>query len=136
MSGMKELVTRATMKRAQRGLFHGVQLGSGNYICFSNKKWNRWFKPNVVKKHLHSEMLNKTYKMNITTRALRTIEKEGGLDQYLLNFSDAKIDSRVGSAIKSHLEYILKKKHEQKLYERSVRRAAERELAQSKAPSS
>ncbi|QOU22199.1 hypothetical protein BRETT_002371 [Brettanomyces bruxellensis] len=47
--------------------------------------------PNVVTKRLWSEALNKTIKIRLTSRVLRTITKEGGLDNYLTKEKSARI---------------------------------------------
>lgn len=71
------------MKRSQRGLYHGVQMQSGNNIPKSRQKTRRLFAPNVQNKQLHSEILGKSIEIKLTTKALRTIQKKGGLDAYL-----------------------------------------------------
>ncbi|CAO1626176.1 unnamed protein product [Sympodiomycopsis kandeliae] len=71
------------MKRSQRGLYHGVQMQSGHNIPKSRQKTKRLFAPNVQNKQLYSEILGKTIEIKLTTKALRTIQKKGGLDAYL-----------------------------------------------------
>ena len=53
-------------------------------MSFSMKKTKRKFKPNVLKKKVYSEILDEMIPFHITTSALRTIDKFGGLDNYLL----------------------------------------------------
>lgn len=45
----------------------------------------RKFKPNVFIKRLYSETLDDMLRFHVTTKALRSIDKAGGLDNYLLS---------------------------------------------------
>lgn len=49
------------------------------------KKTKRKFRPNVFRKRIYSEILDEMIQFHVTTSALRTIDKYGGLDHYLLN---------------------------------------------------
>lgn len=44
----------------------------------------RTFKPNVFKKRVYSEVLDEMVRFHLTTSTLRSIDKAGGLDNYLL----------------------------------------------------
>ena len=44
----------------------------------------RKFKPNVFLKRVYSETLDEMVRFHLTTSALRSIDKMGGLDNYLL----------------------------------------------------
>lgn len=79
------------MKRSQRGLYHGVQMQSGNNIPKSRQKTRRLFAPNVHNKHIYSDILGKSIQIKATTKALRTIEKKGGLDAYLASSKDHEL---------------------------------------------
>jgi len=70
--------------RSRRGLYDGKDVRSGNKVSFSMRKTKRKFKPNVFKKRLYSEILNEKIQFKVTTSAMKTIEKFGGLDEYLL----------------------------------------------------
>jgi len=72
-------------KRSQTGLFHGKTRQSGNNVPFSKQKTKRTWLPNVQQKRLHSDALGENVRLKVTTRALKTIKKYGGLDNYLLN---------------------------------------------------
>jgi hypothetical protein len=62
----------------------------------------KWY-PNVHKKELHSELLDKKYRINITISALRCIDKFGGLDNYLLWMPHKKLASEFGSKLKKEI---------------------------------
>jgi large subunit ribosomal protein L28 len=59
--------------------------------------------PNVQTKKLPSDLLNETLKLRVTTRALRCIDRAGGLDNYLLNTKPTAIASLFGSELKSRV---------------------------------
>ncbi|GFH54518.1 hypothetical protein CTEN210_10994 [Chaetoceros tenuissimus] len=75
---------RNRSNRSRRGLYDGKDIRTGNNVPFSLKKTKRTFKPNVFKKRLYSEILDEMIQFHVTTSALRSIDKAGGLDQYLL----------------------------------------------------
>ncbi|KAF7439806.1 39S ribosomal protein L24, mitochondrial [Pleurotus ostreatus] len=72
-------------KRAQLGLFQGKSKQYGNNVPFSKHKTRRTWLPNVQHKYLFSETLEQEVRLKITTRALKTIKRAGGLDNYVLN---------------------------------------------------
>jgi|NOAtaT_6_FD_contig_31_997653_length_621_multi_5_in_0_out_0_1 large subunit ribosomal protein L28 len=80
------MITTRTISsgRSRRGLYDGKDIRTGNHISFSGKKTRRKFKPNVVIKRVYSETLDKMLRFHMTTATLRSIDKAGGLDNYLL----------------------------------------------------
>lgn len=78
-------------KRQNRGLFAGLQRRSHRYETESKVKTLIHQVPNVVKAKLWSETLRRRIPTRITTTALRTITKEGGLDNYLLKLTSLRI---------------------------------------------
>ncbi|KAG0377788.1 39S ribosomal protein L24, mitochondrial [Mortierella sp. AD032] len=81
-------LAKAPFKRAQRGLFGGKQIQFGNNVPFSKTKTRRTWLPNVQTKRLFSETLNNWIRLNMTTHVIRTVDKKGGLDRYLLETRD------------------------------------------------
>ncbi|KAF9434962.1 39S ribosomal protein L24, mitochondrial [Entomortierella beljakovae] len=77
-------LARGPFKRAQRGLFGGKQIQFGNNVPFSKTKTRRTWLPNVQTKRLFSETLNDWIRLNVTTSVIRTVDKKGGIDRYLL----------------------------------------------------
>ena len=55
----------------------------GNNRPFSEKKTRRSWKPNVQKRRMFVPELGRTVRVQLSTSALRTIEKKGGLMPYL-----------------------------------------------------
>ncbi len=57
---------------------------SGNNVSHSNRKSKRRFMPNMQQVSLQSDALGQTIRMRITASTLRTIDHNGGLDNYLI----------------------------------------------------
>jgi large subunit ribosomal protein L28 len=57
---------------------------TGNNVSHANNKTRRRFLPNLQSRRLFSEALGESVRLRIAANTLRTIEKRGGLDGYLL----------------------------------------------------
>ena len=66
----------------------GKSVMSGNNVSHAKNKTRRKFIPNLQNVKLFSKTLNKFINMKISVRALRTVEKNGGLDEYLTKTSN------------------------------------------------
>ena len=73
------------------------------------KSTKRKFKPNVFKKRVYSEVLDEMIQFHLTTSALRSIDKAGGLDNYLMK-SRHVTDEGEGYAAKKRIMKVMKKK--------------------------
>jgi large subunit ribosomal protein L28 len=71
--------------RSRRGLYNGKDVGTGNNVSFSMKATKRRFKPNVFIKRVYSETLDDMIRFHLTASTLRSIDKAGGLDNYLFD---------------------------------------------------
>ena len=69
----------------------GKKVQYGHNVSHSNRATNRRFEPNIQKVRLQSETLGQRITLNVATRTLRTVQKKGGLDGYLLGTADAKL---------------------------------------------
>lgn len=78
-------------KRADRGLYGGQVITFGNKVSEMGNRNRRTWLPNVVVKSLWSSALNRVIKMRVTARVLRTITKEGGLDNYVTKDKPARV---------------------------------------------
>lgn len=78
-------------KRQNRGLFGGLQRKRSKTCSEAGNKNLRAHLPNIVKAKLWSETLNRVVETKVTTTVLRTITKEGGLDNYLTKEKPARI---------------------------------------------
>jgi len=64
---------------------------SGNNVSHSNRHTRRVFNPNLQTVRLYSEILGATLILRLSSVGLRTVEKNGGLDLYLLNAQPSKL---------------------------------------------
>ncbi len=64
---------------------------AGNNVSHAHNKTRRRFLPNIQRTSLLSDALGQPISLKLSTRAIRTIEKNGGLDAYLLSTPDAKL---------------------------------------------
>ena len=76
---------------ARRCELTGKEPQFGHNVSHSNRKTNRRFVPNLQKATFYSDMLRRKIPLRVCTRALRSVQKGGGLDAYLLATSDAKL---------------------------------------------
>jgi large subunit ribosomal protein L28 len=67
----------------------GVQ--SGNNVSHAHNKTRRRYLPNVQRTSLMSDALGEMVRMRVCTQAIRTVEKNGGLDSFLLGTSNRKL---------------------------------------------
>ncbi len=76
---------------ARRCQLTGKEPQFGRNVSHSNRKTNRRFEPNLQKATLYSDALRRGISMRVCTRALRSVQRGGGLDAYLLKTADAKL---------------------------------------------
>ncbi len=84
----------------------GKKVMYGHNVAHSNTKTNRRFEPNLQKTTLYSDALRRKVPMRICTRALRTVQKDGGLDAFLLSTADEKLAPE-GLKLKRQLKKVL-----------------------------
>ncbi|QLL31035.1 hypothetical protein HG536_0A08500 [Torulaspora globosa] len=78
-------------KQSNKGLYGASFVQYGNNISESKAKTRRRWLPNIVRKGLWSETLDKKISIRMTAKVLRTISKEGGIDNYLIKDKSARI---------------------------------------------
>ncbi len=64
---------------------------SGNNVSHANNKTRRRFLPNLQDASLLSDTLGASVKMRLSTRAIRTVEHNGGIDAFLLSTPDSRL---------------------------------------------
>ena len=69
----------------------GKGVVAGNNIAHSNTKTKRRFQPNLQNVTLRSDALGRKLSLRIATSTLRTVQKRGGLDAFLLGTDDTKL---------------------------------------------
>ncbi len=70
----------------------GTQVG--NNVSHANNKTKRIYRPNLQIIALVSESLGNSYKLKIAMNTLRTVDKVGGLDSFLLKAKDAVLSPK------------------------------------------
>ncbi len=63
----------------------------GHNVSHANNKTKRVFLPNLQNVTLLSETLERGVKLRVSTHGLRSVEHNGGLDNWLLKTSDDKL---------------------------------------------
>lgn len=74
------------------GLYGNTRIRFGNSVSeITETKTRRKWHPNIKSKRLWSHALDRYIRMKVSVRALRTIDKAGGLDEYLLGEKSGRI---------------------------------------------
>jgi len=69
----------------------GKMYQSGNNVSHAKNRTKRRFLPNLQNISFLSEKLGKAIQLRVATSTIRTVEKKGGLDEFLLNTSNTKL---------------------------------------------
>jgi len=80
-----------------------VGVMSGNKVSHSNRKTKRKFLPNLKEVSLHSDVLGVDVALKIATSTLRTINKYGNIDNFLVNYGYAKLTT-LGKSLRSKVK--------------------------------
>lgn len=78
---------------------------TGNHVSHANNKTRRRFLPNLQSVTLFSEALGRSFRLRISTAAIRSVDHRGGLDAYLARAKDADLSS-AAQAIKKEIERV------------------------------
>jgi large subunit ribosomal protein L28 len=76
---------------SRRCQFTGKGVLTGNNVSHANNKTRRRFLPNLQETRLLSDVLNAQVRVRLSTRAIRTVEHNGGLDSFLLGTPDRNL---------------------------------------------
>jgi large subunit ribosomal protein L28 len=63
----------------------------GNNVSHANNKTKRTFLPNLQNVTLLSDSLERSIRLRVSTNGLRSVEHNGGLDNWLVKTSDDKL---------------------------------------------
>ena len=77
----------------------GTKPQTGHNVSHSNRRTKRRFEPNLQRVTFYSEALRHPVALRVTTRAIRTVQKHGGLDRFLVDMDPAKLGP-VGQKLK------------------------------------
>ena len=67
---------------------------TGNNVSKANNRTRRRFLPNLQKSSMHSSVLGKSFQFRVAASTIRTIEKNGGIDSYLLKNSKTSLPAK------------------------------------------
>ena len=84
---------------AKRCQITGKTVMSGNNVSHANNKTRRRFLPNLQHATMQSEILGRRVSLRLSTSAMRTIEKHGGLDAFLMQARNAELADDVLSGL-------------------------------------
>ena len=76
---------------AKRCQITGKTVMSGNNVSHANNRTRRRFLPNLQSTSMQSEILGRKVRLRVSTNAMRTVEKHGGLDAFLLQSRNAEL---------------------------------------------
>lgn len=67
----------------------------GHKVSHSNIKTKRRFLPNLQNVTLISDTLGRSFKVRVSTNALKSVDHRGGLDSFLLKAKDAELSPKM-----------------------------------------
>ena len=67
---------------------------TGNNVSHAHNRTRRRFLPNLHAAKLMSDALGRSFRLRVTSHALRTVEHRGGLDAFLIKASDSELSAR------------------------------------------
>jgi large subunit ribosomal protein L28 len=76
---------------ARRCELTGKGVMTGNNVSHAHNKTRRRFLPNVQETSLYSEGLDRSMRFKVSASALRSVEHNGGLDNFLMKASDDQL---------------------------------------------
>ena len=69
----------------------GKSFQTGNNVSHAKNRTKRRFKPNLQNITFVSEVLGQKFQMKVAVSTIRTVEKKGGLDEFLINTPNSKL---------------------------------------------
>ena len=69
----------------------GKKAMSGNNVSHANNRTLRRFLPNLQRTSMSSEILGRDISLRVCVSAIRTVEKHGGLDAFLLQARNSEL---------------------------------------------
>ncbi len=89
--GADSAATDGALIMAKRCQLTGKSVMSGNNVSHANNRTRRRFLPNLQSTSMHSEILERKVSLRVSTSAMRTVEKHGGLDAFLLQARNTEL---------------------------------------------
>ena len=69
----------------------GKSFQTGNNVSHAKNRTKRRFKPNLQNITFVSEVLGQKFQLKVAVSTIRTVEKKGGLDEFLINTPNSKL---------------------------------------------
>jgi large subunit ribosomal protein L28 len=79
---------------ARRCELTGKGVQSGHNVSHANNKTKRVWRPNLQTVTLISESLGQSVSLRVSMNALRTVDRRGGLDAFLLDANEKVLSTR------------------------------------------
>ena len=76
----------------------GVAVQYGNNVSHSQRKTRRRFEPNVRTVVYTSELTGEKYRFKVVAKAMRSVEKIGGFDNFMLKAKDTTMSLKAKRA--------------------------------------
>ena len=67
----------------------------GHNVSHANNKTKRRFLPNLKKVRFKSESLNKSLKLTVSNSGIRTVDKKGSFDEFLIKAKQKNLSPRL-----------------------------------------
>ena len=87
---------------AKRCQITGKTVMSGNNVSHAKNRTRRRFLPNLQVTTMQSDILGRSLKFRVSTSAIRTVEKHGGIDPFLIQARNSELADEA-RAIKSEI---------------------------------
>ena len=65
---------------------------TGNNVSHAVNKTKRRFLPNLQNTSFFSEILGKNIRLKVTSKGIKTVEKNGGIDNYILGLKNSLLN--------------------------------------------
>ena len=72
----------------------GKGVMTGNNVSHAHNRTRRRFLPNLQRVSLHSDLLNQTVRFRVAVSTLRSVDRKGGLDPFLLAANPDRLSSK------------------------------------------
>ena len=67
---------------------------TGNNVSHAVNKTKRRFLPNLQNTSFFSEILGKNIRLKVTSKGIKTVEKNGGIDNYILGLKNSLLNDQ------------------------------------------
>ena len=94
---------------AKRCDLTGVGVMTGNNVSKSKRRTKKDFLPNLKESTLKSDALGVNLTLKVTANTLRTINKYGNIDSFIINYRFNKLSEK-GQSLRRNIEKVLKSK--------------------------